>query len=64
MILWLERVLGVYSTLKRVLHQEILGMCVWCQCIKEKEINRSVRPVYTISGHLWFWSMVTVSTWK
>ena len=30
-------------TLKRVLHQEILGMCVWCQCIKVKEINRSVK---------------------
>ena len=28
--------------LKRVLPQEILGICVWCQCIKEKEISMSI----------------------
>ena len=31
--------------LKRVLHQETLGVCVWCQCIKEKEISMSVTVV-------------------
>ena len=31
--------------LKRVLRQEILGICVWCQRIKEKEIGVSVTGV-------------------